>query len=264
MRNNLSSRFLTTTRKLPLDSHSRRLLARDFVRGRYSLSKNNSGNKPLIIIRNSTVLLTGYSLVGMQIAQVPFAINSFPTEDIIDSKFDITFIPEKLLKQFCHLSRIVQGQRIRPIQVTDNATFQGCVLEDLYSHTIEGLVKMNVESYVDKGMSTPFNLGNYSANQYSITVVLGDSKGRLEFGNYGRRLQAEISVLFPFIDKDSLNFQIKYLRTPPSITSEKSTYRKDQQMEDPSQQMEILSQPINTSIFHTFLLCRSFSNSLVD
>ena len=230
VRNNLSSRFLTTTRKLPLDSHSRRLLARDFVRGRYSLSKNNSGDKPLIIIRNSTVLLTGYSLVGMQIAQVPFAINSFPTEDIIDSKFDITFIPEKLLTQFCHLSRIVQGQRIRPIQVTDNATFQGCVLEDLYSHTIEGLVKMNVESYVDKGMSTPFNLGNYSANQYSITVVLGDSKGRLEFGNYGRRLQAEISVLFPFIDKDSLNFQIKYLRTPPSITSEKSTYRKDQQI----------------------------------
>jgi len=109
VRNNLLSRFLTTTRKLPLDGHSRCLLARDLVHGCYSLSMNNSGNKPLIVIKNSTVLLAGYSLVGTQIAQVPFTINSFPTEYIIDSNFDITFIPEKFLRQFCHLSRIVQG-----------------------------------------------------------------------------------------------------------------------------------------------------------
>ena len=88
---------------------------------------------------------------------------------------------------------------------------------------------MNVESYVAKGMSTPFNLGNYSANQYSIMVILRDNQGQLEFRNYGRRLWVENSTLFPFIDKDSLNFRIKYLWTPPSITSEKSTHRKDQQ-----------------------------------
>jgi hypothetical protein len=118
------------------------------------------------------------------------------------------------------------------------------------------LIQKNTKTYVVKRVSFLFNLGNYSANQYSIMVVLGDSKGRLGFGNYkgkiqveistslsgiafkqsayrkawlefgncGKRLQAEISILFQFIDKDSLNSRIKYLWTPPSITSKKSSY----------------------------------------
>jgi hypothetical protein len=53
----------------------------------------------------------------------------------------------------------------------------------------------------------------------------------LEIGNYGRRLQVEISASFPFINEDSLTFWIEYLWTPPGIASKKSTYRRNQWFE---------------------------------
>jgi len=253
---NLLSRFLTTTQKLLLKGHSRHLLERDLVRGRYSLSKNNSCDKPLVVIKNSTVLLAGYPLVGTQIAQVHFVNNSFSAKNIIDSNFDNILIFGIFLRKFHHLPRIARGQRIGPIHATVNTTVPRCVFGNLYSPTDGRLIQKNTKTYVVKRVSFSFNLGNYSANQYSITVVLGDSKGRLGFGNYkgkiqveistslsgiafkqsayrkawlefgncGKRLQAEISILFQFIDKDSLNSRIKYLWTPPSITSKKSSY----------------------------------------
>jgi hypothetical protein len=92
----------------------------------------------------------------------------------------------------------------------------------------EGMVKINVETYVVKGMNTPFNLGNYFANQYSLMVILRDSEGWLEFSNYERRIQVEISTSFPFADKDGLTFRIGYLQTILSIAFKQSTYQKAQ------------------------------------
>src|ERR1700683_1678276 len=125
------------------------------------------------------VRLPRYSFIGTQTAQISIAIKSFPTEDVIDSKFDIAFISQKFLRRIHHPSRILLGQRIKLIQVTVNTTIPGYDSENSYSHTIEGLVKISVETYVVKGMSTLFNLGDYFANRYSITVVQRDRKGRL-------------------------------------------------------------------------------------
>jgi hypothetical protein len=225
---NFLSRFLTTAQKLPLNGHSWCLLVRNLAWGHCLLSKNNPGDKPLVEFKNSMVWLPGYSLVEMQTAQISFTTNFLSTKDIINSNLDIAFISENFLRKFHHPPRIVQGQWIRLVQVTVNTTISGCLFENLHFPTDEGMVKINVETYVVKGMNTPFNLGNYFANQYSLMVILRDSEGQLEFSNYEKRIQVEISTSFPFADKDGLTFWIGYLQTILSIAFEQSTYRKAQ------------------------------------
>ena len=68
--------------------------------------------------------------------------------------------------------KLQQGQRVNLVQVTRNASISGYVDIDLYFHTPDGPVKINVEAYVVKGMSTPLILGNDFADQYSISVIL--------------------------------------------------------------------------------------------
>jgi len=67
--------------------------------------------------------------------------------------------------------KLKQGQRINLVQVTGNAFISGYVEVDIYFHTSEGPVEINVEAYVVKGMTSPFILGNDFANQYSISVI---------------------------------------------------------------------------------------------
>jgi hypothetical protein len=67
--------------------------------------------------------------------------------------------------------KIRQGQRINLVQVTGNTSDSGYVEVDLYFHTLDGLVKINVEAYVIKGMTSPFIVGNDSADQYLILVI---------------------------------------------------------------------------------------------
>jgi len=50
-----------------------------------------------------------------------------------------------------------------------NASISGYVWSRLYFHTPDGPVKINVEAYVVKGMTSPFILGNDFADQYSIS-----------------------------------------------------------------------------------------------
>src|SRR5882672_1689227 len=84
---------------------------------------------------------------------------------------DITLISDKSLAEMQNSTKFRQGQRINLVQVTGNASISGYVDIDLYFHTPEGPVKINVEAYVVKGMSTPFILGNDFADQYSILVI---------------------------------------------------------------------------------------------
>jgi hypothetical protein len=67
--------------------------------------------------------------------------------------------------------KIRQGQRINLVQVTRKASISGYVEVDLYFHTPDGPVKINVEAYVVKGMTSPFILGNDFVDQYSISVI---------------------------------------------------------------------------------------------
>ena len=74
----------------------------------------------------------------------------------------------------------------------------GCVLLDLYFHTPEGPVKLGVEAYIVKGMSTPMILGNDFADQYGISVR-----------NFGRRMREENLFSPPFTDEEGHTFIIK-------------------------------------------------------
>ena len=65
---------------------------------------------------------------------------------------------------------------------------------DLYFHTPDGPVKINVEAYVVKGMSTPLILGNDFADQYSISVIRQEGSCTIEFGDSNRRMPVNNSV----------------------------------------------------------------------
>ena len=67
--------------------------------------------------------------------------------------------------------KLLQGQQVNLVQVTGNASISGYVDIDLYCHTLDGPIKINVEAYVVKNMSTPLMLGNDFVDQYSISVI---------------------------------------------------------------------------------------------
>ena len=126
------------------------------------------------------------------------------------------------------IPKIKLGQKINLIQVTGKATISGYVSLDLHFHTEEGPVRMNVEAYVVKGMSTPFILGNDFAAQYSISVLRRDGESELELGESGRRIKVETSISLPFLDDEGHTFKIRYLRTSPGLSSKKGTHQKNQ------------------------------------
>ena len=79
--------------------------------------------------------------------------------------------------------KLQQGQPVNLFQVTGNASISGYVNIDLYFHTTNGPVKINVEAYVIKGMSTPLILGNNFSDQYSISVIHQEESCKMEFGD---------------------------------------------------------------------------------
>ena len=115
----------------------------------------------------------GCSFLGASAAHVPVSTNS-PTKNlsdiIIDSRSDITLISEKALGGPLEGPKIKKGQKINLVQVTGKASISGYVELDLYFRTKEGPVKIKVEAYVVKGMTTPLILGNDFADQYSLSV----------------------------------------------------------------------------------------------
>jgi hypothetical protein len=122
------------------------------------------------------------------------------------------------------IPKIKQGQKINLVQVTGNASISGFVCLDLYFHTPEGLVKINIEAYVVKGMSTLFILGNDFADQYSISILCIDGGTQPELGESGQRMMVENSVLPSFMDEDGHVFKIKVLNTFPGINPRRSMH----------------------------------------
>jgi len=90
---------------------------------------------------------------------------------IIDSGSDITLISQTALDNLKAKPKIKKGQKIDLIQVTGSTTISGYLTLDLIFHMDSGLVKITVEAYVVKGMTTPFILGNDFTDQYSISII---------------------------------------------------------------------------------------------
>ena len=126
---------------------------------------------------------------------------------------DITLISQKLLATLQSAIKIRQGQQINLVQVTGNASISGYVEIELYFHTPDSPVKINVEAYVVKGMSTPLILGNDFADQYSISVIQQEGSCYIEFRDSGQRMPVNNSVSPPFIDEDRHAFKMGVLKT---------------------------------------------------
>src|ERR1700677_2139032 len=150
---------LSSILKIPLNWNTRRCLAKDIAKIYHSISNNPSASKLLVELKKHQARPPGCSFLGSQAAQVPATINSVDTnlsKVIVDSGSDITLISQKLLTEMQNLAKLKQGRKINLVQVTGNASISGYVDIDIYFHTPNGPVKINVEAYVVKGMSTLF------------------------------------------------------------------------------------------------------------
>ena len=217
---------LSSIPKIPLNRNTRRRLAREIAEVYHSISSDPSMSKPLVELKKHQARPPGCSFLGSQAAQVPATFNSMDknlAKVIVDSGSDITLISQKLLTEMLAQVKLRQGQKINLVQVTGNASISGYVDIDLYFHTPDGPVKINVEAYVVKGMSTPFILGNDFADQYSISVIRKEGNCFIEFGDSDRRMPVNNSVSPPFIDEEGHAFKLRVLNS-----STRTIHRKNQ------------------------------------
>ena len=151
------------TPKIPLNWNTQRRLTWEIAKVHHSISNNPFSSKPLVELKKDQSWPPGCSFLGSQAAQVPATVNVLGknlTKVIIDSESDITLVLQKSLSEMQIPIKLWQGQQVNLIQGTRNPSISGYVNIDLYFHTPDGPVKINVEPYVVKGMSTSLILGN--------------------------------------------------------------------------------------------------------
>ena len=170
----------------------------------------------------------GCSFLGSKATEVEVSVNDFahPIRLIFDSGSDITLISEKTYDSLRSKTKIQQGQKINLIQVTGKTTISGYVPLSLYFKTAEGPVKLRIEAYVVRGMSTPLILGNDFADQYALSLIRRDTQTFLQFGNSGRETEVFNSVGTPFVDDEGHTFQISAYRHPGKDPSQRLRHTK--------------------------------------
>lgn len=177
-----------------INRKTRRRLAKDINRTVHHVS---SVPRELIELQKALARPLGCSFLGARATEVKAYVNQLSEElisIIIDSGSDITLISQQTLDRLLSKPKIRLGQRINLIQVTGKAVINGFVVLDLYFPTTQGVVKINVEAYMVKGMTTPFILGNDFADQYSLSIIRDQGSTRLQFGNSGRCVDVQNSL----------------------------------------------------------------------
>lgn len=204
--------------KLPLNRRSRRRLARDIESANtYQANiqewpSEKSSGKEIIALPKYMSRPPGCSFLGSKATQVEAWVGSREEEKmriIVDSGSDITLISETALNSLLQDYKVRKGQKIELVQVTGTSSISGFVTLDVYFSTVEGIVKLSVEAYVVRGMTTPFILGNDFADQYSISTISKEGISYLEFGNSGYRIQVENSTGSSLIDAQGRTFRIR-------------------------------------------------------
>jgi len=142
----------------------------------------------LIELRQHMSRLPGCAFLGSKVTQTTASVGGIKEElvkVIIDSGSDITLISQTALNNLKAKPKIKKGQKINLIQVTGSTTISGYVTLDLIFHMDSGPVKITVEAYVVKGMTTPFILGNDFTDQYSISIIQDEGESHLDLGKSG-------------------------------------------------------------------------------
>ena len=147
---------------------------------------------------------------------------------IIDSGSDITLISENALEALRNKLKVKKGQRIDLIHVTGSTTISGYVTIDLTFRTENGPVKIIVEAYMVKGMTTLFILGNDFMDQYSISIARDEGNSYLNFGRTGRRLKVESSIRSLYLTDQGHTFKVRVILNFTARNFKIKIHRKNQ------------------------------------
>ena len=218
-----------------LNRRSRRRLARDVQRTAYAIHRHESDSDepPTVELRKSMARPPGCSFLGSKAIKADAAIgeiNGQLTEVIVDSGSDITLISETAWSALRCKPKIRTGQRINLVQVTGTSVISGFVTLDLFFRTPEGSVKLNVEAYVVRGMTTPFILGNDFADQYRISIIRHDSDTTLVFGDSNRSVKVQNSTGSSLVDDEGHAFRIRVSPGLPDRTMKAKLHRRNQKV----------------------------------
>jgi hypothetical protein len=198
--------------KPPLNRRSRRRLAQQISARTFEIHINgHSAERPLIELRKLMARPPGCTFLGSKPVQTWASVNGLdinPLGVLVDTGSDITLISRKALDDLDNMPKSKFGQQIDLIQVTGRSGINYYVNYDLYFHTPDGPVKINVDAYVVKGMSTPFILGNDFTDQHSISVMKAEGNTYVVFGESGRKIQVRNSITPSMLDEDGHTFQV--------------------------------------------------------
>jgi len=235
----MPSTQVSTSQTFGFNRRSRRRLARDVHRTSYAVHQGDRDEPPLLELTKVMARPPGCSFLGSKAIKVLGVIGEpgdVSTEIIVDSESDIMLISEETWKELRCRPKIRTGQRVNLVQVTGTSTILGYITVDLFFETMGGTVKMNVEAYVVKGMTTPFILGNDFADQYSISILRKDEETTLIFGDSNREVKVENSTGSSLINEEGHAFRI---RTSPGLSSRTvkgKLHRRNQKLKRKTQQ----------------------------
>ena len=170
----------------------------------------------------------GTSFLGAKATKAPARLGDFDapfTNIIADTGSDITLISSACLQSLRDPPRVRAGQRINLIQVTGSARIDGFVDIALFFEPKGGPVRLDVEAYVVKGMSTPFILGNDFQDQYGISIIRKEGAAEIHFGDSGRVLPVESSTSPSLVDDGGHAFNIvrKGIAPAPSARTRRTS-----------------------------------------
>ena len=224
---------LTNMKKFPLNHATWINLAKSISKVDHTVLNLSNLKAPLIELHKYMARPPGCSFLGATAAHVPVSINS-PTENhsdiIINSGSDITLISAKTLEGLSGGPKMMKGQKIKLVQVTGKASISGYIELDLYFNTKDGPVKIKVEAYIVKGMTTPLILGNDFANQYPLLVKRMEGRTFLEFGDSEQTLDIANSIFPEFISEDGHAFCVRRIHSTAEGFSKKIDHRRSQRI----------------------------------
>jgi len=172
------------------------------------------GTGELIELRQHMSRPPGCAFLGSRAMQTTAAIGGLNEElikVIVDSGSDITLISQKALDNLKARPKIKKGQKIDLIQVTGSTMISGYVTLDLIFHADGGPVKIIVEAYVVKGMTTPFILGNNFTDQYSISIIRDEGECHLNFDKSGCHLKVESLTEPAYLSDQGHTFKVRVI-----------------------------------------------------
>src|ERR1700683_2956873 len=227
-------RDLTNTRKFPLNRATRRNLAKNISKVYHTvLNSIHLDEEPLVKLHKYMARSPRCSFLGATAVHVPVTINSLRDnllDIIIDSGSDITLISMRTLDGLHEVPKVKKGQKINLVQVTRKASISRYIDLELYFRTKEGLVKIKVEAYVVKGMTTPLILGNDFADQYSLLVKRMEGRTFLEFGDSGRSMDIASLVSLELLDENGHTFKVQRINSGSKGLIKRIDHRRNQRI----------------------------------